>query len=238
MEKANEVLVKAIQQGVEADKLIITAENGEQVTSVPFHNLPPKPQTDTLIVSSLSALVDYVTNAIDGAGRVFIHVVSPTRVDLMHPTSKTTDERFIPVSARWTFQGFQFEKFLGHEQFILDVQSKFVKTEERDLLLDVVSRIAVKDERVLEDDGMAQTVLITSGIASKERARLENEVVLNPIVTFSEIAQPEFKAVLRMRKDPVQLGLFNSDGGAWAHDTCQQIKTFLAGKLSDVSIIA
>lgn len=226
MKTEDNKLVEAIQQSVEAKNLITENDGGEKVSSVEMHVLPRLAVRSALVVSSLSSIVDYIGANLDGLEHAFLHVVSPTQVDLVKQIKTPTDQRFVFVTAKWEMQGFQFERFLSHEQFVLDLQSKFVETPERETLLDVVSRIEVKDERVVEDDGTAQTVLIKSGVGAKDRKRLENQVALNPIVTFSEIKQPEFKAILRIKKDPFAVGLFNSDGGAWKHEAAQTIKAY------------
>ncbi len=187
-------------------------------------------------MSTLTGLVDYVKAQIDeSTEKMIIQVVSPAEVLLI---SALDDDRkretLVSVTAR--VPEFKYGRYMGNEEFIIALQSKFIGNDDRDLLLRFAG--TVKNESITEygDDGVSQKATIKTGITSVGEAIVPNPVKLRPFRTFIEVEQPESSFVFRMRQDEgrgVECAIFEADGGAWMNAAMKNIKNYLKFELAE-----
>lgn len=129
---------------------------------------------------------------------------------------------------------FTFGRFMGHEEFCIALQSKFIKNDDRDLVLKFAG--TVEDGTVTQygDDGVTQKATVKTGLASKSDAVVPNPVTLAPYRTFLEAEQPESEFIFRMRTcDGVQCAVFEADGGAWKNRAMENVKAYLQEQLKE-----
>lgn len=208
------------------------------------------PRAGELHMHTLSSLVEYIKADIDSMpSKMIIHIVSPEKVRLY---SQLDEERIreslVEVNAQ--VPEFEYERFIDHEAFCINVQAKFISdknaddlncnTSESDQITDKALLLTfagtVEQGSVAEygDDGITQKATVRQGIASKTDAIVPNPVLLRPYRTFIEVEQPVSQFIFRMRDNHgIQCALFEADGGAWKIKAMRNIKNYLESKLVD-----
>ncbi len=197
-----------------------------------------KPLIGNIEVHNLSGIVEYLKSDFDKQLPVIIHVISPTKVDVL--TGLNGDlNRSTLISATALLPRIRFNEYYDVESFNILLQSCFVPNNQTTELLndrETVLRLVgnIKDEQVMEfgDNGISQQVSAKTGVATVENVPVPNPVHLKPFRTFVEIEQPVSSFVLRMRKGP-EAALFEADGGAWKVTAIAEIKAYFEGLLSD-----
>lgn len=183
-----------------------------------------------LLLSTLTSLVDYVSSGKDRKYEdLFIHVEDEETVYL-RGTLLDDGNREELVKVKAIIPYFNFDSFLDAEQLNIQLQSKFVQNEDRDILLKVVGNIQEDNVRTTGDNGMAQAVTIKTGVASADDVLVPNPVKLAPYRTFLEVEQPESKFIFRMKDGP-RGAIFEADGGAWRNQAIKNIKDYLSAAL-------
>ncbi|MCF6466373.1 hypothetical protein [Clostridium sp. Cult2] len=192
------------------------------------------PRVETLEVSNLTSITDYMKSNIDGyKEKLLIQVVSPREVRLLTPLNDddVRDEilRAVAILPNNVF----YDRFIDTERFNIMLQSGFTDNEDKELLLKFTGLI--RDEAVKDtgDDGISQAVTIKTGVASVGDAQVPNPVTLAPFRTFPEVIQPESKFIFRMRSGP-EAALYEADGGAWKNQAMKRIKEYLVENLNEL----
>lgn len=181
---------------------------------------------------SLSGLVQYVKSNFDTDRKFMIHVENPTSVSLYDALDDENNRRrFLEATAM--LPAITFDRFMQSENFNIQLQSKFVQTDDSAKIQKLVGTI-VEDESVqTTDDGISQRVTAKIGVATLGDVGVPNPVSLKPIRTFIEVPQPESEFVLRIQKGP-QAALFEADGAAWEINAMHNIKEYLDEQLEEL----
>lgn len=114
----------------------------------------------------------------------------------------------------------------------ISLQSAFVKNDDRDVMLRVVGNITEQNVKSWGDNGVSQSVVAKSGLATVDEVAVPNPVALQPYRTFVEVAQPESDFIFRMKDGP-KCSLYEADGGAWKLEAIKNIKEYLNAELAD-----
>ncbi|GEM04130.1 hypothetical protein HMI01_11180 [Halolactibacillus miurensis] len=191
-----------------------------------------EPVVNSVVVQSLSGLVDYLKSNFDAHGQTLIHVVDPQTVRVLSKTNSDMNRQKW-IEAKAFVPSFNFNNFYDSEAFNIKLQSTFVKNEDRDIVLKVVGNLREENVKTIGDDGISQSVSAKVGIATVADVRVPNPVLLAPYRTFTEVEQPESNFVLRMR-DGGQCALFEADGGAWQLEAMSNVANFLQAELQDL----
>ncbi|SFG09905.1 hypothetical protein [Sporolactobacillus nakayamae] len=207
----------------------------QQFSTQPLY-LVKEPTPEEIKVQSLSGLADYIISNFDefvtGSGRLMVHVIDPvTVVAFSQLNFDQKRSRFIRAEAN--LPSFSFDRFYGTEEFNVKLQSAFLKSLDRDVLLQVVGNLQEENVANTGDDGVTQTVVVKTGVATLNKAEVPNPVNLAPFRTFTEVDQPFSDFIFRMRTGPT-CALFEADGGAWELQAMKNIKEFLAGTLDEL----
>ena len=211
--------------------------NGEFFADRKLHMVDTIRRAEPIQMSTLSSLIDYIKAGFDAHDKMFVHVKSPTCVQLY---SELDVERGRETMAEVValVPDFVFDRYMDNEMFCINLQSKFLDTPDRALLLKVAGTVEAGSITEYGDDGVTQKATVKTGIASKGAAVVPNPVVLAAYRTFIEVDQPDVQYIFRMRQDKnsntVQCALFESDGGAWMIEAMESIKEYLAESLKDV----
>lgn len=194
-----------------------------------------KPGPTPLHLHTLQGLVDYLAAGIDPVqgDQHVVHVVSPVQVEVKGAArADMMGER--PCLAQVTLpegtEAFRFGAWLPAELFILNLQALFTPTPERDELLTLVSKIRGGDVRETNDNGYAQEVKATKGVALVTNVVVSPRVRLRPFRTFREVEQPASDFVLRLRSTEDQrpeLLLAEADGGGWRLEAIKAVADWL-----------
>jgi len=228
------MIKEALQYIVGLKAPVIEEINGQKYSDKGLNRISYIPYADSIELSTLTSLVDYIASEIDKMkGKMIVHVVSPTEVRLYSALDiERSRENVAVVKAR--VPEFEFGRFIDHENFLINMQAKFIRNEDRDLILKFAG--TVEDGTVAQygDDGVTQQATVKNGIASKTDAIVPNPVALIPYRTFIEVNQPESNFIFRMKSDRgVQCAIFEADGGAWKNEAMYHIKKYLANELEE-----
>jgi hypothetical protein len=213
--------------------------NQQSYTNKPIHEVK-EPTVDPLQVHTLTGIVDYIEIG-EVLGHYFLHVFSYDKVFLQSLIFGPFKQREkLIIAGLPEARQFSFGAWLDIEDFIIQVQAKFIIDETVEGILSLLS--SIKDEKVKtsEDNGYSQTVTARSGIALVSQVEVPNPVTLRPYRTFLEIEQPASNYVFRLKsgdKAPM-VSLHEAGGGLWKLEAIQGIKNFLAEALPGVPIIA
>lgn len=143
----------------------------------------------------------------------------------------TYDDRFKRsrlYSAQPELPGIQFERYMGHEEFMVQLRSKYVKTEDVDYLLRLLSSVVDENSVKSTDNGLSQKVEVHQGITTIGEETIRPIVTLAPYRTFLEVEQPESEFLVRLQEGG-NIALFEADGGMWKLDA----KNRIANKLRE-----
>lgn len=200
----------------------------------------PKP---ALALSTLSGLVAAYKVKVGKLGsRVALHVVSYLEVDLIDLDENDVGKRLVYAIAKHVPDTtFKFGEFMDPEPFLLKFRASFYFNDEAVKVQQLCSTIGSASGVAVADDGISQEVTVKSGTLTKAGVTLPADgVPLIPWRTFRDANPVENRFLLRMRgvKDGLpQIALFEIDG-KWQSDTVNSIRSYLAGELSDATIIA
>lgn len=202
-----------------------------------------EPSPDTLLLNTLTGLVDYLKTNVDKlqiselicqvAGSNMVRVFSGLHGDFL--------QRSAYVTAEFIQEPFPFGYFLNVEDFNIKMQACFCDSDlqatDKGLILKYVGNVRTEVVSGVGDDGVSQEMTVRAGIASVENVILPNPVSLRPYRTFNEIEQPESKFVFRAKDGP-RFGLFEADNGAWKNEAMKNIKHFLEFEIPELHVIA
>ncbi|MCL5458062.1 hypothetical protein M3M33_05165 [Loigolactobacillus coryniformis] len=185
---------------------------------------------NALALHTLSGVVDYVkNNAERQTARLILHIVNETHVELLNSLDQY-DNRETLIKSDAIVPDISFDNFIAAEQLIIILQSQFVNTSDREILMKVLGNLKEENVKNASDDGVSQAVTVKTGVASAGDVRVPNPVELQPYRTFAEIEQPTSKFIFRMH-DGMRGALIESDGGYWRNDAIQRIKEYFEKEL-------
>ena len=141
--------------------------------------------------------------------KMIIHVESETEVRLVSVFNGDMD-RWTIATVKARIPQIVLNKFIGQEQFIIQMQLTFIDNADKAVVLQVAGNVEDKTIVNYGDDGVSQKATIKTGLANVEDVIVPNPVKLQPFRTFHEIEQPEIDFVFRMRNgsDGVSCALF------------------------------
>lgn len=194
------------------------------------------PMADYMEMSTLSSLVDYIKSKVDTmADKMIVQVVSPVEVKLFSQLDEERNRESLVV-VRAQVPSFNYNSFIDHETFCINVQSKFLDDPDTDKAILLRFSGTVEQGTVAEygDDGVTQKATVKTGIASKQDAVVPNPVYLRPFRTFVEVEQPVSEFIFRMKDNHgICCAIFEADGGAWKNAAMKNIKNYLEFELAD-----
>jgi hypothetical protein len=189
----------------------------------------PESTPNAIQVHSLSGLVEYLQSKFDGDSKLMVHVVSPTEVECFSTFNRDYQRNFL-IRSTAMLPKFSFDHWYDPENFNIKLQSCFVQTDDRDIMLKLVGNIKEEAVKTTGDDGVSQVVVAKTGVATVSDVIVPNPVILKPYRTFVEVDQPASEFIFRMQSGP-RCALFEADGGAWKLEAMRSIKEYLAAAL-------
>lgn len=188
-------------------------------------------------VDTLDALVKLIlTEGLTLGRRLYVRVDSARKVTVT--TTYNNGElrnpylRFPLYEAVSDVPGVTIGNLMSQERAIVELQSLYGATPDRDYLLDLLSRIDVNEGVSSVDNGVTQEVNVRTGAVLKQATPVRPIVQLQPYRTFLEVEQTVSDFLLRVSKEG-EPTLFEADGGAWKLEAKRSIAAYLAEKLAD-----
>ena len=197
----------------------------------------------TVNIFTLSGLVDYILNDpddhLDKFGNLVVQVTDPRKVVLYG--IKCSDDYAVRAELARVVtdnEPFEFGRYVGQEEFIVQLQSRFIETDNSLEVGKVVGNLSIEKGTNTSDDGISQRVTVRDGIVRVSDVVIKNPVYLRPFRTFCEIDQPESPFILRIRnsdgKGTPEIALYEADGGLWKHRAIQDIHAYLDKALDNL----
>jgi len=234
------ILALAPIQTFELKGRMYTKNNLSQITPPEF--VHPEPLT----LNTLSGMVDYV-NSLDARLKkvVFLQVDAFNSISLLGELQpENSNKRFKYAKSVLSVNAFGFSNpqspiWYDLENFVIALQSQFVRNESIEVMLGHLGNLANETVVTHTDDTLSQSIQIETGITTRSSVKVTNPVTLQPHRTFLEVTQPESTCIFRLKsKGGMQCALFISDGGAWKLDAINNIKEWLREQLPEIGIIA
>jgi hypothetical protein len=232
-------LDRIVELGRSAEALVYV--NGESYSTVDLHHVrPPKPELrQTLVVSTLAALVGYVVENRDGLAldQHMLVIDSPFKVQLVGPATGYYKLREVPARAVCSTTDFVFGKYMKVEDMLIELMTQF-DSEQGDVrgVLRWLGNLTAEEVRTAKDDGVSQSIAVRAGAFSTDEVRITNPVQLAPWDTFREIQQVLRPLVLRVSTDGDKAALFEADGGSWWHEARLRIGVYLKAMLRESGV--
>lgn len=187
---------------------------------------------ESLLINTLSGFVNYVKAQLDRADKkLIVHIKNAKEVHLKGLLAED-GSREVLATAQPLIPRFDFNHFIDMESFVIALQSKFVKNDDRQILLQVAGNVAEENVKKTGDDGVSQAVTINKGVASKADVKVPNPVELAPYRTFLEVEQSTSQFIFRMQDGP-RGAIFEADGGAWNNQAIVNVREYLKEQLSE-----
>lgn len=191
---------------------------------------PNDTANQSLQVHTLDALLGYIKDVAERHDSLLVlQVADEDHVNLYGELDKY-GRRELLMEARAMHANFTFDRFMGQQNFVIAVQSMFVPSETRNVLLKLVSNLKEEQGQTAVDDGTSQTVTARTGVTSVEQVKIPNPLSLAPYRTFVEVEQPSSDFVFRLDSG-MSAGLFEADGGQWRLAAVQNIADYLRAGL-------
>ena len=121
---------------------------------------------------------------------------------------------------------------MSQQQAIIQLQSVYGPTLDREYLLELISRMSVNEGVTSDDNGVTQTITARQGPALKENMPVQPIVRLQPYRTFLEVEQPTSEFLLRVGKEG-GISLHEADGGVWRLEAKHRIADWLTEELQE-----
>ena len=235
----NSFLKDAIDRIVELAKpFTLETRSGHQFCSADLREVMPEvPSPVRYSVDTLEALVKLIrTEGVAQAPLLYVRVDNSRRVMV---DSTYTGRDYAAYSRLPLYEAVSdvpyitTNKSMSQEQAVVELQSLYAVTEDRDYLLALLSRIDVNQGVSSVDNGISQEVSVRTGAALKEQQTVQPIVHLQPYRTFLEVEQPASDFLLRLDKEG-HPALYEADGGAWRLEAKRNIAAYLGEKLADL----
>jgi hypothetical protein len=235
----NSFLKDAINRIVElATPFTLETRNGHQFCSADLREVKPEVELPARYsVDTLEALVKLIrTEGVAQAPLLYVRV-DGARLVVVDSTYTGRDyaiySRLPLYEAVSDAPGITVNQEMSQEQAIVELQSLYAVTPDRDYLLALLSRIDVNQGVSTVDNGVSQEVSVRTGAVLKEQQTVKPIVHLQPYRTFLEVEQPASDFLLRLSKSGYP-ALHEADGGAWRLEAKRNIAAYLGEKLADL----
>lgn len=235
----NSFLKDAIDRIVDlATPFTLETRDGHRFCSADLVEVKPEVSLPVrYMVDTLEALVKLIrTEGVAQAPLLYVRVDSARRVvvDSTYTGRDYAQYSRLPLyGAVSDVPSITTNQSMSQEKAVVELQSLYAVTEDRDYLLALLSRIDVNQGVSSVDNGISQEVSVRTGAVLKERQTMQPIVHLQPYRTFLEVEQPASDFLLRLDKDG-RPALYEADGGAWNLEAKRNIAAYLGEQLADL----
>ena len=244
-EQEEDMLKAAIEKILSLDAPHIEEIEGRTYVDKDMTQIGKELRATGITMSNLSSLVDFIkkSKADFKTGHYIAQVVSPTEVRLFSSLDADRQRETLAV-VKAEIPEFSFGQFIGNEEFVIGVQSKFLNEDaeanDKPIILQFAGNVKAGTVAEYGDTCVGQKAAIKKGVASLQEVEVPSPCRLMPYRTFTEVAQPMSNFIFRVKDNDrygVTCALFEADGGAWKNEAKANIKAYLEKELADVSNI-
>lgn len=218
---------------VKAEETEVKEINGE--TYVDGERLLPD-YVSKMSLNNLNATIDFLHATCRDGDFEYPLIVSCTHNDIsVYSSLDKYKNRDNILSVSPVTPSIYFNRYMDLEEFIIQLQTCFVNTLNKQRLIELVSSFVESEKLEVADNGISQTVTVEKGAAVKSK----NAVEVNPFVrlaayrTYVEVEQPETIYLLRVQQGN-RIALYEADGGKWKLDAQRNVSEYLRNGLADL----
>lgn len=231
-------LKDAIDRVAEMAKPFTFEFAGRQFCSAELHEIRPEVDFPARYsVDTLDALVKLIrTEGAHYSPLLYVRVDSARRVvvDTTYTGAEWAAFTRAPLYEAVTdVPSITVNQNMNQDRAVIELQSLYAVTDDRDYLLALLSRIDVNQGVSSVDNGISQEVSVRTGAVLKEQQTVQPIVRLQPYRTFLEVEQPASDFLLRLDKEG-RPALYEADGGAWKLEAKRSIAAYLGEQLADL----
>ena len=214
------------------EKFVISPSG--KITHIPHE--PPRPQP--IKVTSLDSLVGLISKEVENFPTpTFVHIVNEREIEVFSTFDKADAAnphvRHVFYNVECDAPSFNSACWYNREDATIKLLSVFEDTEDKNYILDIISRLTQNNSVVMSDNGITQTIEMRSGVELKSSTQLKPIVSLKPFRTFLEVEQPESKFLFRVNEKG-QIGFIEADGGMWVLEAKKNIAQYLTQQLKEL----
>ena len=175
----NSFLRDAIDRIAELAKpYTLSTNDGHRYSNVDLHEVKPEVELPARYsVDTLEALVKLIrTEGIDHSPRLYVRVDSARRVmvDTTYTHKEYAEFSRLPLyEAVSDVPSISVNQYMSQEHAVIELQSLYAVTEDRDYLLALLSRIDVNQGVSSVDNGISQEVSVRTGAVLKEQQTVQ-----------------------------------------------------------------
>lgn len=192
--------------------------------------------TKQMLLNTLDATIDFLHATCKDGEFEYPLIVSATHSDIdVYSSLDKYNKRNYVVSVSPETPRINFNCYMDLEEFIIQLQTCFVDTNNKRNLLELISSFVESEKLEVADNGISQTVTVEKGAAVKSKDAVE----VNPFVklaayrTYTEVTQPETMYLLRVKQGN-RIALYEADGGRWKLEAQKRVAGYLREGLSDL----
>lgn len=219
--------IEKIQELVESRNKVQTIDiEGTTYTELALSPIKERiPRCDRMDFCNLEMLIENIKTELDDHNLPLRVLVKEREVNVYSSYDRYKDREHIFRSTAQA-PNIEFNQYMSVEAMIIMLQTNFAESENRNNLIQLISRISSENKIEMTDDGMGQRVAVTQGVSVKGTIAVPPLVKLTPFRTFYEVVQPEQMFLFRIDKN-MNVALFDADGGAWKASCQCEIKKYL-----------
>ena len=219
--------IEKIQELVESRNKVQTIDiEGTTYTELALSPIKERiPRCDRMDFCNLEMLIENIKTELDDHNLPLRVLVKEREVNVYSSYDRYKDREHIFRSTAQA-PNIEFNQYMSVEAMIIMLQTNFAESENRNNLIQLISRISSENKIEMTDDGMGQRVAVTQGVSVKGTIAVPPLVKLIPFRTFYEVVQPEQMFLFRIDKN-MNVALFDADGGAWKASCQCEIKKYL-----------
>ena len=219
--------IEKIQELVESRNKVQTIDiEGTTYTELALSPIKERiPRCDRMDFCNLEMLIENIKTELDDHNLPLRVLVKEREVNVYSSYDRYKDREHIFRSTAQA-PNIEFNQYMSVEAMIIMLQTNFAESENRNNLIQLISRISSENKIEMTDDGMGQRVAVMQGVSVKGTIAVPPLVKLIPFRTFYEVVQPEQMFLFRIDKN-MNVALFDADGGAWKASCQLEIKKYL-----------
>ncbi len=189
------MLKAAIEKILSLDAPHIEEIEGRTYVDKDMTQIGKELRATSITMNNLSSLVDFIkkSKADFKTGHYIAQVVSPTEVRLFSSLDADRQRETLAV-VKAEIPEFSFGQFIGNEEFVIGVQSKFLNEDaeanDKPIILQFAGNVKAGTVAEYGDTGVGQKAAIKKGVASLQEVEVPSPCRLMPYRTFTEVAQP------------------------------------------------
>lgn len=229
-----EALQYVARLATDSQEIIVKDINGETYVKGDARRIPTDMASE-MILNSLDSTVDYIKDCINGSKFKLPYVVNIgyKKIDVYSGLNERLERNRLTETIP-LLPLISFDQWMDMESFVIQLKTCFVETDNLNKLVAIVSSITDESKVSMEDDGFGLKVSQVSGTTIKkpEEFQINPIVRLAPYRTFTELAQPESRFLLRVR-DGGKMALYEADGGMWKLEAQRNASDYLREALAE-----